>query len=125
MKLAAFLLIALSLASCKTAPFYHGEDPFSGQLDMYYSRQQRSKTGLLFSTIVLAAGITAGSYFTTARSQHFGSTSLNNAGVYSSYALSAAAAGFGIYYFTRWSKNTDLYLATLRLQTQYYNVLER
>jgi hypothetical protein len=126
MKQICVFLAALSLVSCRTAaPFYHSDDPFSEQLDLYYGRQQKSKNRLFISVVVLAAGIAAGSYFNTARSRHFGSTSLNNAGLYSSYALSTAASAFGIFCFAGWSKYTDLYFETLRLQTQYYNILEK
>jgi hypothetical protein len=114
----------LLAASCTTTEFYYtGTDPFSEQLDFYYRRQQVSKTYLLLSSVIFASGFIAGSYFTTARSVDFGNSIVNDAGLYSSYGIATSAAGGGIVSFIYWSKYSDQYLETLKLQTQYYNVL--
>jgi len=122
-KLTALILAAALLFGCASAPKKIGiDDPFSDQLEFYYRRQQSGKTWFLASALAFGVFFAAGTYFATERALN-GYTSFNTFGLYSAYAVGLGASGFGAYSFYRWSKNNNLYLQTLRLQTQYYNVI--
>jgi hypothetical protein len=122
--LCVILVFCVILGGCQsTGNYYHTDDPFSEQLDYYYNNQQKHKKWFVLSALAFAGTFAFGTYFATNRS--LGNDSLfNNIGFYSSYALAAGAFAFGGYTFYQWSTNNDLYLETLRLQTQYYNVLQ-
>ncbi|MDR2094654.1 MAG: hypothetical protein LBP76_03945 [Treponema sp.] len=125
MKPLALSLIVMLLVSCASNRqfYYHGEDPFSEQLDEYYNSQKKHKRNLIISAASFGGGFLMGTYFMTARSMDFGDPVFNQIGIYTAYIGSAAALGFGIYSFIKWSRNMDLYLETLKLQTQYYNII--
>jgi hypothetical protein len=98
------------------------DDPFSYQLARYYQRQKSWKTSLFVSTLIFAGSFAAGSYFVTSRSLD-GASVGNDIGVYSGYSATLLSFGIGALSFYGWSKNIDAYLETLRLQTQYYNII--
>jgi len=122
-KIIAAVLIVIMFTSCASQPKKIGiDDPFSDQLYFYYRKQQWGRRWFFVSTLSLAGSFAVGSYFATTRA--LGNTSLfNDIGYYSSYGLAAGSFGMSIYSFYLWSKYTDAYLETLRLQTQYYNII--
>jgi amino acid permease len=112
------------LCSCAGQPnYYHIDDPFSEQLDTYFNTQARYKNKLIFSALVFAGGLIGSTVFTTYRSYN-GSSTANTIGIFTSYGLTALSATYGGWCFYKWSGNMDLYLETLRLQTQYYNIIQ-
>lgn len=117
------LVLPVSCASTGGNYYYHPDDPFSEQLDLSYNRQAKHKRRLFIAALCFAGGFVLASCFNTARSMDWGNERFNQAGQGIAYAGAAAAAGFGVFSFLRWSKYTDEYLTTLRLQTQYYNIL--
>jgi hypothetical protein len=118
------LVLAALFVSCSSqANYYHLDDPFSEQLDTYYNNQASYKDRLIFSSLVFAGSLITATIFTTYRSYNGGST-FNTVGIYTTYGLTALSASYGAYNFSKWSSNMDLYLETLRLQTQYYNIIQ-
>jgi hypothetical protein len=112
-------------ASCAShGPYYyHPDDPFSEQLDLSYNRQAKHKRNLFIAALCFTGGFLLASYFSTAHSMDFGEPWFNRTGQSIAYGGAVAAVGVGVFSFIRWSKYTDEYLTTLRLQTQYYNIL--
>jgi O-antigen/teichoic acid export membrane protein len=117
------LLITLLVSCAGQPPYYHIDDPFSEQLDTYFNTQRSFKNKLIFSSLIFAGGLIGGTIFTTYRSYN-GDSTLNSIGIYTTYGLTAVSAAYSGYCFFKWSKNMDLYLETLRLQTQYYNIIQ-
>ena len=123
MKIISILLVVSVLCSCSTYQKKIGvDDPFSDQLEFYYRKQQSGKNFFLISAVMFATVFAYGTYFATERSLR-DYTTLNSFGVWSAYILAPGFFGLGAYSFYQWSKNSNLYLETLRLQTQYYNVI--
>ena len=123
--LSVLLIAAFLLQGCSSQQKRISiDDPFSDQLAYYYKKQQQSKTALLASALAFSGSFAAGTYFATSRSLGKNSARLNNAGLFTAYPVSAASFGFGIWSFIKWSGYVDAYLETLRLQTQYYNVVQ-
>jgi hypothetical protein len=124
MRKICILLLVTFLVSCAGQPaYYHIDDPFSEQLDTYFNTQVSYKRKLIVSSLVFAGSLIGGTIFTTYRSYN-GSSTLNYIGIYTTYGLTALSATYGGYCFYKWSDNMDLYLETLRLQTQYYNIIQ-
>jgi hypothetical protein len=123
MKALSIAFIALLLLPGCASQQIGLDDPFSEQLAFYFGNQRRAKYVFLTTAAVFALAFSGATYFTTARS--LGDVSdLNTVGLYSTSVVSAVSLGTGAYYFYQWSKNNDLYLRTLELQTQYYNIVQ-
>ena len=123
MKIVCILLVAALLGSCASQPRKVGiDDPFSDQLAHYHYLQRNYRRLFVAATLVFLAAISCGTVFATINS-------LSDNDDYvpylaTSYSLSIASFGFGGFSLIQWSRNADAYLETLRLQQQYYNIID-
>lgn len=101
------------------------EARFEEHLDSYERRKNSGGlfmgwglAGLVFSVIASSAVMTAQGVGAFEGSGTLGPILIGSS--YGLIAVSGGATGFG---FVRWKRASDGYLETLRLQTQYYNLI--
>ena len=99
-------------------------DLFENDLDEYRDIINRRSRIMNASIFILAAGFITGSVFQTTKSAGATGEDFSNIFIYSSYGASAIGSIGAVYGFTGWKKNTEKYLDTLRLQSQYYNLVQ-
>ncbi len=118
------ILLASILSACATTPYrVESNDPFSRQLDSLDAKRHNAQAWMLASAISLGVGVGSGTTFSTLASLGSVQPPASTIGLISSYSLSLLAIGVGIWSFLRYNKATNDYLGTLRLETQYYNLL--
>lgn len=116
---------ALALGGCATTQNYHlkTNDPFSRQLNDLYAERVNAAHWLLASGGALGVGVTVGTTFSTLHGLGIVAPPASTVGLLSSYAFSLLGAGVGIWAAVRYNRAVNDYLATLRLETQYYNLV--
>jgi len=119
-----FVMFAAMLSGCSSVPYRaESNDPFSRQLDSLDAQRHNAQGWMLASGIALGVGVGGGTTFSTLSSTGAVQPPASTIGLISSYALSLVAIGVGIWSFIRYQHATNDYLGTLRLETQYYNLL--
>jgi len=124
LSLIPLVLLAATLSACATYVATPTNDPFTRRLDSLYRQRQIDQTWMIASASTTAAGITAGTTFTTLNSLNQMDPHTANIGTIISYIVTALAAGSAVWAFVRWQKAVSDYMETLKLQTQYYNLLQ-
>lgn len=123
--IAAALLVAIGLSGCATTGNYHlgANDPFARQLNNLYTQRVNAAHWLIASAGALGAGVAAGTTFSTLHGLGLAGPPISTVGLLSSYGLSLLGVGVGIWAAVRYNRAVNNYLATLRLETQYYNLV--
>lgn len=97
--------------------------PFENELDQYQKHMGYGKSVML-AGIVSAALFSLSSTLILNFGERWGmNETLFRSTLYPSYALSAAGFGLASGGFYKWKNNSEKYLETLRLQSQYFNLL--
>jgi hypothetical protein len=113
-----------TFSGCASAPKVNSNDPFSERLDSLYQQRKKTNTVLTFSVIGIGTSFIGGSLVATMH----GLGNLNqhdyDVGNWIFYSLGTASTLCGVISFVKWDKSMNDYLETLRLQTQYYNIVE-
>jgi hypothetical protein len=125
MKKIVIVLIAICFVACQTENKYYYDDPFSVQLDTYYNNMETQKKIFAYEALIFALSLVGSSIAVNMRSADIGNRNWNNAGMITGYAFATVSFGLGIYAFDQWSESSSMYYETLRLQTQYYNTLQK
>lgn len=124
MKKIVLILAAASFVGCASLPpqeYYGAEDPFSQQLDYYYVEKEKGRNWLQNSAIAVVAGIAGASIARTGISSGWWGEEAGNAVVVLGSTVVVGAAATGYIGYRKWDENSDYYIDTLRLQSQYYN----
>jgi predicted small secreted protein len=123
---AVLLLILVTLSSCATVPVagFDDDDPFGPQLADMAMRRENWRDRLFWSVIASAAGFLATSTFITLDGMGVIDENLTTPLTVGGYGLTTAGIGFGVWSYIEHQKATDEYLETLRLSTQYYNLID-
>lgn len=127
MKRAIVVLLAISMVGCASIPpqeYYGAEDPFSSQLDHYYVEREKGKRTFLWSVVGVASTLVLASVARTASSMGAVSPTAGTVAEMTGYAAVAAGSITGYLGFRRWEQGSSDYLETLRLQSQYYNLVQ-
>jgi hypothetical protein len=124
LRIVALLLCSLLVFSCATAPRVDSDDPFSAQLDREYAARQNSGDWMLGCAISLVSFVIGGTIVTTLYNTNNVNQGTAIPLLVTSYTLSLASGGLGIYEFVRYKNSFNDYLETLRLQTQYNNAIQ-
>ena len=112
------------LAGCATFVPTPTNDPFTQQLDKLYTQRQQDQTWMIASAATAAAGSVAATTFTTLDSLNKIQPNTANIGTIISYIFTAIGAGSTVWSFIEYNKAVGDYMETLKLQTQYYNLLQ-
>lgn len=121
---AAITALAILLSSCASVQRMDSDDPFAAELDNLYARRNDSAKWMLACGISLVTFALGGTVVTTRYNMGQMGQGLAVPLIITSYMLSTAAGGVGIYEFVNYNNAFNDYLETLRLQTQYYNTIE-
>lgn len=118
--------IAVSILGCASIPpqeYYGAEDPFSRQLDHYYIERKSGQHHLYTAALILATSIVATSAMRSGASLGWYDDDIGVAAEIAGYALAAGSSAYGVYGYRRWRDGSEAYIETLRLQSQYYNLI--
>ena len=119
------MLVVFSFSGCASTDVtpISSDDPFSAHLNDLSVKRLKAEHWLIASAASLAAGAAAGTTFSTLHSLNIAGPPVSTIGVISSYTLSILGAAAGIVWFSRYTAAVNEYLQTLRLETQYYNLV--
>lgn len=117
-------VLAILLSSCAGVQRMDSDDPFAAELDNLYAKRNDSANWMLVCGISLVTFAIGGTAVTTLHNMGQMDQGLAVPLIITSYMLSTAAGGVGIYEFVNYNNAFNDYLETLRLQTQYYNTIE-
>jgi len=118
------VLLASTLGACATYVPTPTNDPFTRQLDSLYQQRQTDNAWMIASVSTTAAGAVAATTFQTLNSLNEMDPHSAQIGTIIAYVVTALAAGSTIWAFAKWDKSLSDYYETLKLQTQYYNLIQ-
>lgn len=114
----AFIVIS---AGCFCSPV--DPDPFEPDLERYYIQREAGSSILFWSVLSLAAGFIGGSTCSTMNSLGYMDPAAADPCVITSYCIVSVSAIVGFIGFLVWKDGSEKYIDTLRLQSQYYNLV--
>ncbi len=121
------LIIVLSFmlifSSCTSFPRVSSDDPFTNQLDDLYQKRVSDQTKLTFFFVGFLVSSVSGTVISTMHGNGSISDSTAQTGLIAAYSLGAICGGGVVWSYFDYSKDMNDYLETLRLQSQYNNLL--
>jgi len=99
--------------------------PFENELNYYYTKRNIAGAVMWTGAVSTVGGLAGTSTLLTMQGLGLIHKDVNIWLVASSYALTAVAAGFTAWGFFDWYTNSNAYADTIRLASQYYNMVER
>ena len=118
------IVLTLSLSGCATFVPTPTNDPFTRALDTYYGKRKADQAWMLASVSTAAAGAIGATTFNTLNSLNLMDPHAATIGTVISAILGTLAAGSSIWAFVDYSRANNDYMETLKLQSQYYNLLQ-
>lgn len=100
------------------------KDLFESELDFYKREIGKSGTVITFSLIGLVSSFVMASTFQTLKSSEIMDAKIADPLIITSYCLVGASSASSVYGFFKWKKNSEIYMDTLRLKNQYYNLVQ-
>jgi hypothetical protein len=98
-------------------------NPFEAQLDEYKKQYDKGRNRMTWGLILSAVFIVNGTVFQTMDSLGIVNETLADIMIYSSYGAVPVCSAWSIAGLSKWNKNSENYLQTLKLETQYYNLI--
>jgi len=118
------MIATFSFSSCATVhDRIQSTDAWADQLDQLYAKKARDENVILASSFVFAGSIIAATVANTMHSSGAMNDSQFPFVYWPSYALAGIAAASDVVVYLDYRKVVDDYLDTLRLQANYYNLL--
>jgi len=103
--------------------YYKYNDPFKRDLDTYKHRMNVGNVMLVMGMITLITGPILGTVSKTLEGRGRIPSTLATPLNYTSYSLISIGSGLSLTGLFMWKKNSEKYYETLRIQTQYYNLI--
>jgi len=116
--------LTLVLSGCSTFVPTPTSDPFTAQLNRYYAQRKADQAWMIASVSTAAAGAIGATTFNTLNSLNLMDPHAATIGTVISAILGTLAAGSTIWAFVEYDTSNNNYMETLKLQTQYYNLLQ-
>lgn len=121
------MLAAVVLAtSCATIPpeeRYTVEEHFRADLDRYWIERQEGRRQARWSAITLVTATILGSVLVSGVGLGWYDEGVGNTGQIVSYGVVGASGLVYILGIRKWDRGNAAYIETLRLQSQYYNLI--
>ena len=117
-------VLTAALAGCATYMPTPTSDPFTRELNHLYRQRRQDEAWMIASASAAAAGSLSATTFTTLGSLNDVGLHTARVGSILSYIIAALGAGSTIWSFIEYNKANSAYMETLKLETQYYNLVQ-